>query len=166
MHLPFLRSSGFSTMPRSQLQPRQLRPLGKQQLVVYTDTIFKYCMIHPYIIVYVCWDLFVLCFGGLNPTKEGLFQPKQGSFGLQVYNVYIYIIYIYHIYIYILELRSKLCSWGIGHVQTGWSPIGGEGFEFLEFSLSEMIKVSEAVPLRWGADLLSTLGCLLTVCFI
>ena len=56
-------------------------------------------------------------------------------------------IYIYHIYIYILELRSKLCSWGIGHVQTGWSPIGGEGFEFLEFSLSEMIKVSEAVPL-------------------
>ena len=45
------------------------------------------------------------------------------------------------------ELRSKLCSWAIGHVQTGWSPIGCEGFEFLEFSLSEVIKVSEAVPL-------------------
>ena len=64
------------------------------------------------------------------------------------------------------ELRSKLCSWAIGHVQTGWSPIGCEGFEFLEFSLSEVIKVSEAVPLWWGADLLSALGCLLTVCFL
>ena len=64
------------------------------------------------------------------------------------------------------ELRSKLCSWPIGHVQTGWSPIGCEGFEFLEFSLSEVIKVSEAVPLWWGADLLSALGCLLTVCFL
>ena len=64
------------------------------------------------------------------------------------------------------ELRSKLCSWGIGHVQTGWSPIGCEGFELLEFSLSEMIKVSEAVPLWWSADLLSTLGCLLAVCFL
>ena len=51
------------------------------------------------------------------------------------------------VYIYIYELRSKLCSWPIGHVQTGWSPIGCEGFEFLEFSLSEVIKVSEAVPL-------------------
>ena len=64
------------------------------------------------------------------------------------------------------ELRSKLCSWGIGHVQTGWSPIGYEGFEVLEFSLYEMIKVSEAVPLWWSADLLSTPGCLLTVCFL
>ena len=69
-------------------------------------------------------------------------------------------------YIFIYELRSKLCSWGIGHVQTGWSPIGCEGFELLEFSLSEMIKVSEAVPLWWSADLLSTLGCLLAVCFL
>ena len=39
---------------------------------------------------------------------------------------------------YICDLRSKLCSSGIGHVQTGWSPIGCEGFEFLEFSLSEI----------------------------
>ena len=53
----------------------------------------------------------------------------------------------YVLYIYIYELRSKLRSWAIGHVQTGWSPIGCEGFEFLEFSLSEVIKVSEAVPL-------------------
>ena len=52
---------------------------------------------------------------------------------------------IYRIMSY--ELRSKLCSWGIGHVQTGWSPIGYEGFEFLESSLYGMIKVSEAVPL-------------------
>ena len=68
-------------------------------------------------------------------------------------------LHISHIYIYIVEyictlrskytyeLRSKLCSWGIGHVQTGWSPIGCEGLELLEFSLSEMIEVSEAVPL-------------------
>ena len=39
---------------------------------------------------------------------------------------------------YTYESRSKLCSCGIGHVQTGWSPIGCEGFEFLEFSLSEI----------------------------
>ena len=31
------------------------------------------------------WNLFVLCFGGWNPPKEGLFQSKQGSFGFQVY---------------------------------------------------------------------------------
>ena len=71
-----------------------------------------------------------------------------------------------HTYMMSYELRSKLCSWGIGHVQTGWSPIGCEAFELLEFSLSEIIKVSEAVPLWWSADLLSTLGCLLAVCFL
>ena len=62
--------------------------------------------------------------------------------------IYIYMYSMINIInIYIYELRSKLCSWAIGHVQTGWSPIGCEGFEFLEFSLSEVIKVSEAVPL-------------------
>ena len=82
------------------------------------------------------------------------------------YHVYIYICICQIAHAYIYELRSKLCPWGIGHVQTGWSPIGCEGFELLEFSLSEMIKVSEAVPLWWSADLLSNLGCLLAVCFL
>ena len=29
---------------------------------------------------------------------------------------------------FIYELRSNLCSWEVGHVQTRWSPIRCEGF--------------------------------------
>lgn len=65
---------------------------------------------------------------------------------------------------FIYELRSKWCSWEVGHVQTGWSPIRCEGVR--KFSRSEMIKVSDRVPLWWSAGILSTLGCLLTVRFL
>ena len=59
------------------------------------------------------------------------------------------------------------CGRNYVHGELAMSKLGGcESFEFLEFSLSEMIKVSEAVPLWWSADLLSTLGCLLAVCFL
>jgi len=35
------------------------------------------------------WNLFVLYNRWLNPSKQGLFQSKQGSFGLEVYIVII-----------------------------------------------------------------------------
>ena len=51
--------------------------------MTYHKIITKPCR-YVYIYIYT-WNLFVLCFGGLNPPKEGTFQPKQGSFGFQVY---------------------------------------------------------------------------------
>ena len=63
----------------------------------------------------------------VNPTKQGLFQPKQGSFEFQVYNRYIYIyIQIYICIIYgTLFCLPHICSLLLGFnppTSAGWCP--------------------------------------------
>ena len=69
--------------PKKQLYKKQLY-LKWKDIMTYHKIITKPCKLEIYIYRYT-WNLFVLCFGGLNPPKEGTFQPKQGSFGFQVY---------------------------------------------------------------------------------
>ena len=57
------------------------------------------CIINcAYIYLEPTWPVFLK----VNPTKQGLFQAKQGSFGFQLYIYrYIYYLFLNHTYSYI-----------------------------------------------------------------
>ena len=67
----------------------------------YIHTHLEFRIIDKYVCIYIYIHLEPICplFLGLNPSKEGLFKSKQGSFGFQVY------IYIYYTHLPLTVLR-------------------------------------------------------------
>ena len=79
----------------------------------YIHTHLEFRIIDKYVCIYIYIHLEPICplFLGLNPSKEGLFKSKQGSFGFQVY---IYILYTSPSHCFalalFLSLRCSCCS--------------------------------------------------------
>ena len=79
-------------------------------IYIYSVRMYIYIYLEPK------WPLFLK----INPTKQGLFQPKQGSFEFQVYNRYIYI----HMH----NLRYAFCLPPICPLLLGFNPPTSAGW--------------------------------------